>query len=138
MGMNAFTNRDHALIVIVQVFLDDFNERSNGPAILRGREVFLAQELILNLHFCESAGQSTYDSFIWDFVHLNPNDDAKIEHEFISFILLILDAHWMAENSILVFRITDRDISIAKGLPRDYVLGHRLEVEEAGLVDSGL
>jgi hypothetical protein len=39
---------------------------------------------------------------------------------------------------MFVLRVADCDISITKRLPRDDVLAHRLEVEEARLVNSWL
>jgi hypothetical protein len=71
-------------------------------------------------------------------IDLNANDDTEIEHEFISHILFIFDTNWVTKDSIPVFGIAYRDVSVAEALPRYDVLAHCFEVEEAGLVNSRL
>jgi hypothetical protein len=132
------TNRNHALVVIIQVLLNNLKQRSNRSSILRFRSALQTQELILNFHLREGARQSSDDGLVRDLVDLDTNHNAEIEHELIAFILLVLDANRMTKDAVLVIRVTNCDISVAECLSWNYILGHGLEVKETRFVYTWL
>lgn len=132
------TNWNHALVVVIQVFLDNLKQCSNRPPVLRIRSTFKTQKLILNLHFRKGARQSSDDSLIRNLVHLDTNHDAEIEHKFVAFVFLIFDTDRVTKNPVFVVRVAYRDIPIAKCLSWDNVFGHRLEIKETRLVYTWL
>jgi hypothetical protein len=50
----------------------------------------------------------------------------------------IIDANWMAQNSIFVLGVTNRNQAVAESLAGNDILGHVIEIEELGFVDPGL
>jgi len=92
----------------------------------------------LDLHLSESAGQSSDHLLKGSLVDINLDDDTEVEHELIAFILLILDADWVAEDAVLIVGIADGNVTVAEGLAGNDVFGHRLKVKQTWLVNIRL
>jgi hypothetical protein len=131
------TNRDHTLIIIIQILLDNLQQRRNRPPILTITHILITQKLILRLHLRKRTRQPPHHSFIRDLINFHTYNEAEVEHELISYIFLIFDADWVTEDAVFVVWVANTDEAVAERLSGDDVFGHDFEVKKAWFVDIG-
>jgi hypothetical protein len=147
MGKGNRTNRDHALPVVVEILLDDLQQRLDRPpgvvlittttttnATNTAATInILAQIPALLLHLGERDSQPAHDALVGHLVDIALDDQAEVEDELVAVVARARDGHGEAQHKVLAFRVGHGDVAVAEGLARDDVLLQHAEVEQRRL-----
>lgn len=145
-GERRRTDWNHALAVVVEIFLDNLEETLDGAARIGGvigvnyggssgsiwGLAAAAEVLVLLLHLGKGGGEAADDTLVGGVVDVGLDEEAKVEYELIAQILSVRDDDGVAEDGVFAVGRVDGDVAVAEGLARDDVLLQDVKVDEAG------